>query len=186
MTNRVIILSIALVVFMGTVADAFNGHRRGFVLGGGLGVSPRSALEIEGRGDSKVHHVALATNVIVGYGWSESNLLVYDINMATYRLDTDSTDVTISQGYTGPAWYHYYGEQGKSLFTVVGIGFFRYFVRGDDMSALESGPGTMIGVGYEFLGHWQIGVYRTGGFTNIKGVDYDHSNYSVIVTGTAF
>ncbi len=93
-------------------------------------------------------------------------------------------DQTITQGFNGAAWYHYYGQMGKSFFTAVGLGVYVFDVQ--DFDANDPGAGVLLGVGYEFARHWQTAVYVSAGKTTSAGVDFKHSHINVTVGAIAF
>jgi hypothetical protein len=184
MLARMLSLIIIAILAIASVAGAFDGKRQGFILGGGVGIS-RSTVDPQVAAESEETYTGLATHFSVGYGWSESNSLVYDVNLAYHHDDRFSPDASVLQGFLGPAWYHYFGKPGHSLFTVVGLGHYRYLYSEADSAVVYNGAGKLVGIGYEFARHWRVGAYYSSGFTTF-GDNHLHSNLSVIVTGTAY
>ena len=162
---------------------AFDGQRRGFVLGGGLGIAIDSKYEVSsGVVRPKENGAGVGLNLIIGGAFDDKNMLVYEGNVTGWKSDT--FDQNFTQGFNGAAWYHYYGHPGRSAFTTVGLGF--YVFKAEHYEDNDPGLGILVGGGYEFSRHWQIGLYLSGGKTSSEGVDFDHSHISVLVSGIAF
>lgn len=177
MNSIKLIVLLALVVLLCGSASAFDGRRQGFVLGGGLGgtVYSRISPEIEGHGER-----GLALHGLIGYAQNEHNLIAFEGNFTTRLF--------VGNGFYGPTWYRYFGDRGKAFFSVVGLGVYYYsadllFHEPEDH---ETGLGYMIGGGYEFTGHVQVGAYFCGGSTEFNNVDYTHNHFNLVITFTAF
>ncbi len=166
----------------------FDNHRQGFVLGGGIGFAPFAKWSVE---DSFLGHTVFGAdetragvgiNILIGYAWDEKNMIVYEGNAAGYW--SEYRDESIGQGFGGAAWYHYYGPKGKSGFTTAGLGLYSFDP--EDRDANDAGFGVLLGGGYEFARHWQVGGYLSFGSSSYYGLDYRHSHFSVLVSGVAF
>ncbi|UCD64811.1 MAG: hypothetical protein JSW34_05085 [Candidatus Zixiibacteriota bacterium] len=173
------VLSVAiLILLIASSASAFDGLRKGFVLGGGLGMAPVVRTSIFDADDSRG---GVGLHIVIGYAWDEYNMIVYESNVA----GAEAGRVTYAQGFGGPAWYHYFGPQGKSFFTVVGLGFYSYQIEDEDLN--DSGGGYLIGGGYEFARHFQVAMYLSGGKTELLGlIDMGHNNLSILISAVAF
>jgi hypothetical protein len=170
-----------LVVVLASSAFGFNGLRKGFVLGGGLGIAPMIRISL---GDADNSEVGPAANIFLGYAWDEYNMIVYESNVTVY----EENQISAAQGFGGASWYHYFGEQGKSFFTVVGLGFQYYEV--EDFDANDAGAAYLIGGGYEFTRHVQVVLYLSGGKSSqdfiFTDIDYGHNHMSISVNAVAF
>lgn len=178
---------VMLVVLIASSVSAFDGMRKGFVLGGGLGFSPYTTWsfseELFGFNvNFDESNVGIGLNLVIGYAWDEYNMLVYEGNVT--GANSDLLDETISQGFNGASWYHYFGPQGKSFFTVVGLGF--YVNKVGDYDADDPGGGYLFGGGYEFARHVQAAVYFSGGQTKSDGVTIGHNHFSILIGAVAF
>lgn len=181
-------LVILLVVFSVSPASAFDGLRKGFVLGGGLGIAPTSSWDVGFDDDS---NVGTGGNLFIGYGWNEFNMIVYEGNFTIYN--TTLEDHSAVQGFTGVAWYHFFGPIGRSFFTVAGLGIYRFETF---PTVNNSGTGALLGIGYDLARHIQAAVYLSAGKTSesshIDGqrshanVDWDHTHINVLVSAVAF
>ncbi len=107
-------------------------------------------------------------------------MIVYEGNV-TGRSEGD---YTISQGFNGVSWYHYFAQQGSGFFTVAGIGF--YVLDIEDGPDIDPGAGYLIGGGYEFTSHVQATLYISGGQTSYEGIDLGHNHISLLVSAVAF
>jgi len=172
---------ICLVIVMVSSASAFNGLRKGFVLGGGLGLAPAVRYS---HGAFSNSNIGGSAHVFLGYAWGEHNMIVYESNAA----GTQAGDADYGQGFAGPAWYHYFGPQGKAFFTAVGLGYTYFQLEGDE--ATDPGIGYMIGGGYEFARHFQVAMYLSCGKTTQDfwpvDIEIRHNNFNIIVSAVAF
>lgn len=160
---------------------AFDGQRKGFILGGGLGLAPLVKSKIsEGSNSVSFEKSGAGVHLFIGYGWDNKNLILYEGNVAGF----ESNSSTIAQGIDAISWYHYFGPMGKSFFSTVGAGLYSYDE--DGPFEFESKAGVLLGGGYEFNKHWQVGQYISAGKTESRGVDTDHTTVSVLVSGVAF
>ena len=170
------------ILMLASSASSFEGLRKGFVLGGGLGFTPSAEFRIDGI-SGKADNSGAGLNIVIGYGWDEQNLIVAEVNGTGYKVDP----YDISQGFFGASWYHYFGEIGKSFFTNVGLGTYNFSV---DEYDTDPGGGILIGCGYEFAKHWQVAGYFGAGKTsesNIFGkTTFKHNHLSILVSGFAF
>ncbi len=186
-----LLLAIGLLMLSAVSTEAFDGKRKGFVVGGGLGIAANSHWEIENTPVSE-DKAGLGLNILIGYAWDERNMIVYEGNVSAYSSEVASSagaffglgDQTITQGFNGAAWYHYYGDQGKSFFTAFGLGVYVFDVQ--DFDANDPGAGVLLGIGYEFARHWQAAVYASAGKTTDAGIDFKQSHVNVVIDLIAF
>ncbi|UCC44115.1 MAG: outer membrane beta-barrel protein [Candidatus Zixiibacteriota bacterium] len=182
--KRCVILMLIVVVGMAASASAFDGARKGFVLGGGLGFAPVAKYDWPLWEENRS---GFALNLVIGHAWDEFNMIVYEGNVTSFSSGRGS--VTFAQGFNGACWYHYFGPTGKSFYTAAGLGF--YVFRGENAWGYEfqndPGFGILVGTGYEFARHWQVGAYLSAGKTDAGlGVEMDHSHFSILVSSIAF
>ena len=183
------IFGIALLILLcATNVNAFDGQRKGFVLGGGLGIAPSVTWDsgLPGFEESKA---GLGLNIMLGYAWDERNMIVYEGNGAGFQSDFGNAQIT--QMFNGAAWYHYFGPKGKSFFTSVGVGVYQFMFEFQSGSFTASGSNDvggaiLLGVGYEFSPHYQVAAYVSAGKTSEPGFEYDHSHVSVVFNAVAF
>ena len=168
-------------------------RRRGLVYGGGIGMAPLSDFTVDNRKESDW---GLGINGLIGFGWDERNLFVFEINDA-YRHSDYYSEIgertgflwsgpgthgaqNILVGYLGFAWYHYFGPVGKSAFTSIGVGW--YALSPSSLGPNDLGSGYLIGGGYEFAPHLQVGGYYSFGHTRDSWITLDHQQITILVT----
>ncbi|HDL01414.1 MAG TPA: hypothetical protein ENH23_04195 [candidate division Zixibacteria bacterium] len=176
------LISALLFILLASSAWSFDGNRKGFVLGGGLGFAPTAKWEVDGASFISESASGFGLNLLIGYAWDAKNMIVYEGNVVGYK--PSQLDVQLTQGFNGAAWYHYFGETGKSFFTTVGLGIYMFEADGYDSN--DAGGGALLGVGYEFSRHWQAAAYFSGGKTSDPVFDYKHNSFSVLISGLAF
>ncbi|MCH9031726.1 MAG: hypothetical protein IIB00_05645, partial [candidate division Zixibacteria bacterium] len=168
--KKLILGALVLTLLSVDTSWAFDGNRRGFVLGGGLGFAPVASWDGGFADESKA---GVAANLFLGYGWNDVNLIVAEGNLAVYK--SDFGDATITQGFSGVAWYHYFGPAGQSFYSTLGAGAYTFdFEIAGQTGSNDPGFGALFGVGYEFSKHYQIGGVFSFGKTSEPGIDYDH------------
>jgi len=179
---QTLIMAISLIAV--SSAFGFNGNRQGFVLGGGLGIAPVSTWSVESGpfGTIDESGAGIGLSFVIGHAWNEKNMIVYEGNVTGWQ--SDYYNMTVSQGFNGGAWYHYYAVPGNSAFTTFGLGL--YLFDRESGSGNDIGPGFLAGGGFEFAKHWQVGGYLSLGRTNLGSLDFDHSHLNVLVSGLAF
>lgn len=186
--RKTVVVTLVAILCLAATTSAFNGQRKGFVLGGGLGIAVTSKYSVDfdwgwlGNYSVDQSGAGIGLNFIIGGAFDEKNMLVYEGNVSGWK--DDLLNENISQGFNGAAWYHYYGQTGKSAFTAVGLGF--YVFQAEHYDNNDPGFGMLLGGGYEFAKHWQVGGYVSFGKTSSGGVDFDHDHVSVLVSGIAF
>ncbi|KAA3635809.1 MAG: hypothetical protein DWP97_04035 [Calditrichaeota bacterium] len=171
-------LVLVLVLLCVSTGYSFDGMRKGFVLGGGLGFAPSATFEIDGF-QGQLDNSGVGLNLVIGYAWDEFNMIVYEGNVAAYSVE----GYDISQGFNGASWYHYFSEMGKSAYIVVGLGAYVFQV---DQYDADPGGALLLGGGYEFARHWQVGAYFSTGKTSESSLDFKHSHFNILVSGVAF
>ena len=181
--KRLVLITLVAVLFMAATACAFDGMRKGFVLGGGLGLAATADWEFDFLGESfSEDGSGLGAHLVIGYAWDEQNMIVYEGNVASWN--SDLLDEAIAQGFNGASWYHYFGPVGKSFFTVAGIGFYVFNV--ETYEDNDPGFALLLGGGYEFARHIQVAAYFSKGKTSDPIVDFDHTHFNILVSAVAF
>lgn len=186
--KRICVIGLVLLLCLVGSSSAFDGQRKGFVLGGGIGFSPDAGYEVDinlgSLGNYSVDEsgAGLGLNFVIGGAFNERNMLVYEGNVAAWS--DNFINANISQGFNGAAFYHYFGPTGKAAFMVVGLGV--YVFKAEDYDDNDPGFGVLLGGGYEFSKHWQIGAYFSSGKTSDPFLDYEHSHFNILISGIAF
>ena len=182
-----------LTLLLASTSFGFDGNRKGFVLGGGLGFAPISGWS--GRGtfgaaqvviDTSEYRTGAGFNFLIGHGWDEKNLIVFEINMSRWNSDLLDNQPTTVQGTIGAVWYHYFGLPGRSFFTAAGLGPYRVIRVASRTMDQSVGGGIMLGGGYEFARHWQLGGYFSTGFSSATYGNWSYTDFKVLVSAVAF
>lgn len=186
-----VILGLATLLIAST-ACGFDGNRKGFVLGGGLGVVPVAHWKVDADffginlPEIEEDRVGVGLHFVIGGAFDEHNMLVYEGNASGFK--SELLDEGVGQGFNGAAWYHYFGDPGKTAFTTLGLGLYSFKV--GDYDPTNAGGALLLGGGYEFSRHWQVGVYLTFGKTTDSvgplSADFEHANLSILFSGIAY
>ncbi len=181
--RRLVLITLMAVLLMAASAGAFDGLRKGFVLGGGVGFAVTADWDFDVSGVSIGEDGSgLGLNLLIGYAWDEQNMIVYEENACGW--DSDLIGEFIVQGFRGASWYHYFGPMGKSLFTATGIGYYAFNV--DTYRDNKPAFGLLLGGGYEFTRHVQVAAYFSTGKTKDSGIDFSHTHFNILVSAVAF
>ena len=148
--KRFFVVTLVTVFWLVGTSWAFDGQRKGFVLGGGLGLAPDSkyALDAGSLGSLGFEDNApgIGLHLIIGGAFDEKNMLVYEGNVAGWSSELENDN--ISQGFNGAAWYHYFGKTGKTGFIAVGLGV--YVFKAEDYDDNDPGFGMLLGGAMSF------------------------------------
>lgn len=170
------------VVLIAGTAVGFDGQRKGFVLGGGLGFAPAAKFSISGHSET---NAGVAAHFVIGYAWDNENMIVYEGNVAGYNLDLGwAGDRSVGQGFNGASYYHYFKPRGPAPFLTGGIGFYVFQI--EDAHDQDPGAGALLGGGYAFTRHFQVGGYFSFGRSKWYGDEFGHNHFSILVSGIAF
>ena len=194
--KRILVLLLLFSSVFTTSTLAFDDQRKGFVLGAGFGLAPAVRWSTGGFNENGA---GFGGNALIGYAWNDKNMIVLEGNGTVYNSDIFSANMF--QEFLGPTWYHYFDTQGKSFFSAVGIGgyyfglppfssYIRISFNGGDLPPTPPsharGFGYLIGGGYEFTRHYQIGIYLSGGRTSERGSKYGNMHVMVLLDNIDF
>ncbi len=192
--SSVALLPVALFLFFASTGNvaAFDSSRKGFVIGGGVGHAVNSHW---GKSETPLdeNKGGVGFNFLIGYAWDNRNMLVFETNATGYYSDvewgsgrfTGLSDQSIIQGFAGVGWYHYYPVVGVGeFFTSAGLGLYSFNVQSVD--ANTPGIGALVGLGYAYRRHFQIGIYFGGGRTSDREVGFRHSHINILINAVAF
>jgi hypothetical protein len=147
-----------------TSAHAFDGSRRGFVLGGGLGAggtffrqeisTPYESIE----SDTEAHG-SLVTDFLIGLGATEQLVITYQSHVTWFSMTNAlSETVTITNGVGGISLSYYFEPEAPSPVLIGGMGFSTWDTPFEDSGDTWIGFGMWGGFGYEFSPHWMVVV----------------------------
>ncbi len=189
MKSRNVLFAAVLTLVLVNTASAFDGQRKGFVVGGGAGFSPNASWKSDAPDNPKDNGAGFGVNVLVGYAWDRANIVALEGNVVAYDSHIRGGDVRAYQGFRGISWYHYFGREGRSFFTVAGLGLYAFLYENFDNNndaTNDQGVGGLVGGGYEFTRHLQVCLYGSAGRTSTSEFDYDHTHISVLVNAVLF
>lgn len=180
-----------------TPARAFDGNRKGFMLGAGLGLGMTSftqEVEITGLGSNKSDReskTGLATDFRIGAGLSEQFSLYYVNRVAWFSIDNalgDKATIANSVGLVGGT-YHLKPE-GPSFYLNGLIGLSSWAAPFESGSDASTGFGFGLGAGYEFSKHWSVeGNLGFGSPSDESGgvkLTTNATTFSITINGTAY
>ncbi len=195
--KRIIVLLLGLILVAAINCSAFDGSRKGFVLGGGIGFAPyahwsSSADDWTFKPLVDETGGAFASHLLTGYAWDDRNMAVVEMNWVFYGSDIGDIygdDVEVHHMFIGPAWYHYFGLRGHSFYSSVGVG--RYGFGQPGTIGVWRGWSYMVSGGYEFTKQVQAGVVLVGGkgepcCDSDSDLDVGSVNISLLLTVVAY
>ena len=157
-------------------AEAFDGDRKGFILGLGAGVSAISTeVTVDNDGyhdDSSDSSVGFSTSLKIGYGFTDQFAVYYLRDAAWFGYDHNDDNFIAGISGVGAT---YYIEPNSPAYVMAGIGFgdFANFTEGEG----EVGSAFVLGGGYEVYPHVQAEASYL--VTNIdeSGLDFSSSTF---------
>jgi hypothetical protein len=185
-----VVFLILILVCLAASSFAFDGNRKGFVLGGGIGLAPVSRFSV---GNYHEDGLGVGVNFVIGYGLDNQNLIVYEGNVSyrnselfsktgwetEYFFDGGTIgNQMIGQGFNGAAWYHYFTKKKNSFFSTLGAGV--CILQTSDFGSNDFGFGFLVGGGYAFSRHWQVGSYFVNGKTSNGYLDFNHTQLTIL------
>lgn len=175
----ILVLTVLLTPFS---VNAFDGQRKGIVIGVGTGYSPVVHWSMEAPSVSE-SVTGFLYEIVVGYAWDNRNLMVYEAVPTFFQSDYWDGHYGV-QGVWDVKWYHYYGRRGSSVFTTLGAG--RALLGVHDSGVTARGLGFYFGSGYEFAPHLQAGVFLAMGSGSDDGYNFKHQSVSIVMTGLVY
>lgn len=172
---------------------AFDGKRKGFILGFGAGFSNISFKQkIEGYGESinsdKENKIGFGTDFKIGYAPNNRVEIYYFSKVAWFSLvNALNENVTISDGVAGAGLSYYLSPKLKeyewtsSSFISGGLGWSGWSTPFEEDSESWSGTGFFVGGGYEFSKH-----YRIEADLYINNPSIDEGDYTFTTNSTVF
>lgn len=156
-------IMLGVLLAISTPSSAFDGNKKGFMLGGGLGPAFSSftqEVDITGLGSAKSDReskAGLGTDFRIGAGVSEQFMLYYVNRVAWFSIENVfSENVTIANsiGLLGGSYYLKPDATGMYLNGLVGLSSWTAPFESGAEAAVGFGIG--VGAGYEFAKHWSV------------------------------
>jgi len=136
------------VLVLASQLAAFDGQRKGFILGGGAGggsLSWSEPLLDFSKG-------FFATDFIIGYAPSNSLEIYYTNNVNWFTYGGESYLL----GVSGVGLTKYLNREGKGFCILGGVGVSVLSLYSGYYTSSDTGFGALAGVGYDFAKHWRI------------------------------
>jgi len=179
-----------LTLCVATSASAFDGNRKGFILGGGLGLGLTSFTQtVEFMGMSttsdRENKFAVMTDFKIGYGATEQVLVYYTNKVSWFSLENVYGDnVIIVNGVGGVGMTYFFQPVTPSPYIMGGLGLSTWNAPFEEGSEAWYGFGLAVGAGYEFSRHYSIEVNLTWGEPGkeVGGVKASSNALSLMVT----
>lgn len=193
---RIALLTTAIVLIGAQEGRAFDGARRGFVLGGGMGggmttFEQELTIDFLTLESGRENKAAVFTDVHIGGGLSDTLVLTYTARVSWFSLSTLAGDVTIASGVGVVALTKYARTSAPSRFVRGGVGFSSWDTPFEsDSGDTPTGLGALLTFGYEFRPHWAVELGATWGVPKIQeGRDEfrtDAVGLHLVLVGTAY
>ncbi len=195
-TSRwITIAALGLLLSTANSASAFDGLRKGFVLGGGAGLGGVSyTQDISGgsltASSDREGSGAVVTTFKIGLGLNERTLLIYQQNQNWVDFtNAFGNSVTVASGSGVIAVNHYLSEEG-GLYLVGGLGVATWDAPFKDNVTALVGGSILVGLGIHFATHWSVEFDLSfGNPSDTQGgvkLETKATNFSATVVGLAF
>ena len=154
----------ATVLLIGAqAANAFDGNRKGFMFGFGVGPSVTSFTQtvtgttmFDGTSDRE-NKFGLGTSFRIGGGLSDQFMLYYANNLACFGIENvlgDNVTIANGVGLVGVSYYFEPTTPSMYLLGVIGVSTWDAIFEEDSNASVGFGIGG--GLGWEFSPHWSL------------------------------
>jgi hypothetical protein len=151
--------------------QAFDGKRKGFILGIGAGCGSLSLNQevIGGLNQStksdREQKLAVVSDFKIGFASDDQWALYYTSKVSWFRMKRTLTDdATAVSGLGAVAVRYWFKPQAPSAFLACGAGFSTWSMPfEDDAPDVRFGPGLFAGGGFEFSPHWSLEAHLSWG-----------------------
>ncbi len=167
-------------------AQAFDGRRKGFILGIGAGCGSLSLTQevIGGLSQSaesdREQKLAVVSDFKIGYASDDCWALYYTSQVSWFKMKRSLTnDATAASGLGAAAVCYWFKPQAPSAFIAGGAGYSTWSMPfEDDAPHARLGPGFFAGGGYEFTRHWSLEAHLSWGKPT-DGESGTHEGYEI-------
>jgi len=177
--KRIALVLAGILLFASAVqVRAFDGQRKGFILGGGLGLG-MSTYSAEG--SPRFTEFALMTDFKIGYAPSEQVEVFYSSKVSWF----EESGTIFSHGL-GSVAVNYFLNPEQPFYLSGGVGFSNLSDPFESNSETWWGVGFFGGAGYEFSRHYAVQFDLMVGFPQESGFTFNFITPRVLVIATAF
>jgi len=164
-------------------AQAFDGQRKGFILGGGLGLGMTSyTLEFGTLTSDRFNKISFMTDFKIGYAPTDQVEIYYSSKGSWWS----ESGTTFLHSYGTAALSYYLLPQSPTFYLTGGIGFSSLAAPFENNTTTETGFGFFGGAGYEFIRHFAIEANLMYGQPGSSGDTFKGLVPRVIFVATAF
>lgn len=159
--TRMLVVAV-LVAIMAVGASAFDGQKKGFLLGGGLGagmISYTQTMEYGGLSitSDRENKGSFDTDFKIGWGVNERTEIFYTSKITWFGVDNPfGDDITFADGLYGIGVAHSFKAWVPTWFITGGLAMSTWTAPFEENSGSWSGLGFYIGSGYEFAKHYSV------------------------------
>jgi len=155
-----------------TVAEAFDGNRKGLVFGAGM-VLAFNVSWSRSFGDFVETKQGVLASIFIGHGFSSKDLLVFGVAGTSFTSEFVLNARAIQSIY-GLQWIHYLkrGNRQRIFYTSLGVGMMVF--SSIKIPTGRKGIGFNSEFGIELKKHFQIGVYGIFGWTGNDTTSTEH------------
>ena len=180
-------LIIFLIFVVTSNVFAWDGERKGFILGAGLGTGFVSHTQkANGYNSIDDGNIGFSINGKIGYALNNC-LMIYNMGPGTFFKNIhiqDDKKRMITSGINGLGISYYFNENAPSPYIMGGIGISIWRAEFEpDIDDLE-GTGIIIGGGYEYKSRFSIESHFTWAKASrkISGIDYKAQFFTINIT----
>lgn len=184
MQKRILWFLVVAMVGMSGTAFAWDGQRKGFILGGGAGLGLMSYEQsVDGVkiGDTE-STVPLATDFRIGYAPNNLLQIFYVNKVSWFGMENILGDeVTVASSVGGIGVVRYMEEAAPSYFFMASIGASSWDTPYEEDSEAWTGFGFSLGWGYEFSPHFSFENSISIGEPSIDESGYTYKTSAVSI-----
>jgi opacity protein-like surface antigen len=194
MRKTCLVISIVVAMsFLTLTANAFDGMRKGFTLGGGIGPGFTTFTQEASSGyysekSDRENKLGLMTDFKIGYAPTDFWEIYYTSKVSWFGIENVLGDnVTIANGLGAIGATYYFKPAAPSPFIAGGIGLATWMAPFESGSETWIGFGLFVGAGYEFAPHFNVEADLIWGKPTDSdfGTDYSTNALTIKVTVNA-
>ena len=147
MNIKQLFIILGLIILLQTDANAFNGKRKGFLLGGGIGITSENIYTYKNTGEEFKNN-DIAFDLHLGWGLSNKDILILGsiLNYSNYN-NTTHMDNRRKVG-----WRHYYNDKPRSFSSFIGL---------SSSASFSDNYNLLLGGGFTFIPHVRANLFYT-------------------------
>lgn len=128
---------------------AFDGQRKGKILGMGFGLTPAAPRQVTRT--ATAYSPGWSFRMFLGYAWSDQDMITLNVSANTVYSSKDPNGIDIGCHYRSLEYSHYFDPGHRSWFYKVAFGAVHW-----DWG--DAKPGVGFGGGYAFLKGFQLQI----------------------------